>query len=195
METLELAPGDDPRGQLTQLGTGSSDRPGPGRQTAATTTRSRGSYMTRSESRTLPVVPNKSVRPGTRRSNAIATLHNGQKVTATGIPPMRSLTISFQIRICSGYARTSRPTDRELDHRLAGGEPADQGGGREARMVERRDAVLAGSSGLELGQWHQAAGEIRPPASRECGIDRLRARRERDRRDRHGQAPDASYPF
>jgi hypothetical protein len=37
-----------------------------------------------SESRSLPVVPNESTLPSTRRSNAIAVLQSGQKVTATG---------------------------------------------------------------------------------------------------------------
>jgi len=60
------------------------------------------SYMTRSELRSLPVVPKSSTRPSSRRSNTTAVLHSGQKVTVTGTPPIESLTISCQIRIFNG---------------------------------------------------------------------------------------------
>jgi hypothetical protein len=52
------------------------------------------SYLTRSLLRTLPVVPKSSSRAATLRSKSMAALHNGQKVTATGVSPGRSLTIS-----------------------------------------------------------------------------------------------------
>src|SRR5262245_13058829 len=57
--------------------------------------------------------------------------------------------------------------NREFDHRLAEGEPVDRGGGREARVVERRDAVLTGSTRLELGQRHPVPAEV----GREPGAD------------------------
>lgn len=60
------------------------------------------SYITRSEKRSLPVVPKSSARSPTRRSNTIDALHSGQKVTATGTPSTLSFTISWYMRICSG---------------------------------------------------------------------------------------------
>ena len=65
------------------------------------------SYITRSECRSLPVVP--KVRrtdapsgPVTCAAKTMAALHSGQKVTATGVPPTVSLTISCQVRTRSG---------------------------------------------------------------------------------------------
>ena len=55
------------------------------------------SYMTRSELRSLPVVPKLKVRPGIRRSKTTEELQSGHHVTAIGVPPTVSLTISCQI--------------------------------------------------------------------------------------------------
>jgi len=72
------------------------------------------SYMTRSELRSFPVVPKLNVRPPTRRSNATEELHNGHQVTAMGVPPTVSLTISCQIRMRRGKARASEPIRTEI---------------------------------------------------------------------------------
>ena len=56
------------------------------------------SYMIMSELRSLPDTPKLNTCPFTRRSKVIPELHNGQKVTATGIPPTVSFTISCHVR-------------------------------------------------------------------------------------------------
>lgn len=60
------------------------------------------SYMTNAELNRRPEVPKSSTRSSRRRSNAIAELHNGQYVTATGMPSIVSFTISCQMRTCTG---------------------------------------------------------------------------------------------
>ena len=60
------------------------------------------SYITRSELRSLPVVPKVRIRPAARRSNTTEELHSGHQVIAMGIPPTVSFTISCQIMIRSG---------------------------------------------------------------------------------------------
>ena len=55
--------------------------------------------MIMSEFRSLPETPNSQTPPGrVRRSNTMAELHSGQKVTATGTPATLSFTISCQVR-------------------------------------------------------------------------------------------------
>jgi hypothetical protein len=63
--------------------------------------------MTRSEFRSLPVVPKLSVRLPTRRSKTIDELQRGHQVAAIGVPPIVSFTISCQIMMRSGYALAS----------------------------------------------------------------------------------------
>ena len=60
------------------------------------------SHITRSELRRLPVVPNVSSRPSTRRSKTSDELHRGQNVTAIGCPPKSSLTTSCHAGVPTG---------------------------------------------------------------------------------------------
>ncbi|HYV01432.1 MAG TPA: hypothetical protein VEM93_03715 [Actinomycetota bacterium] len=60
------------------------------------------SNITRFAKFSWPVTANVSVRPSTRREKATALLHRGQKVTAIGLPPTTSFTISWYARIWTG---------------------------------------------------------------------------------------------
>jgi hypothetical protein len=54
--------------------------------------------------------------------------------------------------------------ERERDHRFLRPQEPHFGHAEEARTLERRDAILAGTSRLELPQRHGVPGEVRLPA-------------------------------
>lgn len=60
------------------------------------------SYIRRLDSNNSPLTPKLSVAPPTRRSNTIPESQSGQKVTAIGVSPIVSFTISCQTRILYG---------------------------------------------------------------------------------------------
>ena len=110
------------------------------------------------------MVPKSRISPSKLRSNAMAELHKGQKVIATGRPPTTSLTISCHIRICKGIGPRVAGV-LEDDHGLIVSEPLagllERG---ELGRIDGRDAVASRPAGPYLGVGHGVEREVRQPS-------------------------------